>query len=142
MTDRNETNTSPNLGRLVPILLSALFVGSIIWSFLYETLLPLWTAGDVRSIILHLVGFPIILAGAALFAYGGYLLVRDTFSAMADPHLKQNTATIKDDAAPAETVRRARWANARFLFRSWKPGALRMAAGFALIALGGWLINL
>ena len=142
MGHNGKNNGSPNLGRLALILLGVLFVGSIIWSFLYETLLPLWTAGDVRGIVLHLVGFPIILAGTALFAYGGFVLVRDTFSAMADPQLKDNVTTIEDDAAEPEAVKQARWANARFLFRAWKPGALRMAAGFALIALGGWLINL
>ena len=142
MTHKKETNGNANLGRWALILLGILFLGSIIWSFLYETLLPLWSAGDVGAIVRNLVGFPIILAGTALFTYGGYLLVRDTVSAMADPHLKQNTATIKDEAAPPEAVRQSRWANARRLLRAWKPGALRMAAGFALIALGGWLINL
>lgn len=141
MSRKNRTNGSPNLGRLALILLGTLFVGSIIWSFLYETLLPLWTAGDVGAIVRNLIGFPIILAGTATFAYGGFGFVRDTFSAMADPQLKENTAAIKDDAAPQDSVRRARWANARLLFRAWKPGALRIAAGFALIALGGWLIN-
>lgn len=142
MSRKKETNGRPNFGRLALILLGAVFVGSIIWSFLYETLLPLWSTGDVRGVILHLIGFPIILAGTAIFAYGGYVLVRDTFSAMADPRLKDNVGTIEDKSASREAVKRARWANARFLFRSWKPGALRMAAGFTLIALGGWLINL
>lgn len=129
-------------GKWLLIALVVLFVGSIVWSFVYETLLPLLQAGDTGAAARNLLGFPIILIGTAIFAYGGFLFVRDTFGAMQDPQLHDNVSTIRADESPAESQKRARRANLRFLLGSWKAGTLRMALGFALIALGGWLINL
>ena len=142
MARKQKSSGNRGLGKWLWIGLAVLFVGSIVWSFVYETLMPILAQGDTGAAVRNLVGFPIILAGTALFAYGGLVFVRDTFSAMQDPQMAANLAHIKDDEAPGEVVRRARWKNTRLLFSSWKDGTLRMALGFGLIAIGGWLINL
>ena len=123
------------------IALAVIFVGSIVWSFLYETLMPLLAAGDTGAAVRNLLGFPIILAGTAIFAYGGYVFVRDTFRAMHDPQMNEKLGQIRDDDAPRDAVNTARRQNLSLLLRSWKAGSLLLALGFGLIAVGGWLIN-
>lgn len=138
---RKQEQDSP-LGKWILIALAVLFVGSIIWSFLSETLMPLLAAGDTGAVARNLAGFPIILAGTAIFAYGGFVFVRDTFSVMQSPQMVENVANIRDDETPQDARRRAQRASLRALVGAWKDGALRMALGFGLIAIGGWLINL
>lgn len=142
MTQKQRSSGRTNYGKWLLIALLIIFVGSIIWSFIYETLMPLMAQGDPGAVVRNLIGFPIILAGTALFAYGGFVFVRDTFSAMANPQLRQNVEQINDKSAAPDAVKQARWQNFRYLVASWKAGALRMALGFGLIAIGGWLINL
>lgn len=45
-------------------------------------------------------------------------------------------------AGPGTDLLRLRWCNFKHLLGAWLPGALRMALGFGLLALGGYLINL
>lgn len=138
---RSSSKFKGQLGKWVGIALAVLFAGSILWSIIFETLLPLWRAGDWWSIAYHLVGIPLILAGTGCIVYGGYLFLRDTFSAMAGDSVAANVALIRDDPSN-EAVSRARRENFLALLRAWRPGAAWMAAGFGLIALGGFLINL
>lgn len=139
---RGKQGQNASWGKWLLIALVVLFVGSIVWSFIYETLLPLLEAGDTGAAGRNLLGFPIILVGAAIFAYGGFVFVRDTYGAMQNPQMRENVGLIGDHESPAEAQKRARRANLRLLLGSWKSGSLRMALGFGLIALGGWLINL
>ncbi len=120
--------------------LAILFVGSILWSMWEETLLPLIRSGNTRSLWLHLVGMPIILLGTGIFVYGGIVFVRATFAALADSGLIENMRVIKGELAGDK--RKAQWANAGLLVQSWLPGLGWLGFGFALIALGGFLINL
>lgn len=142
MAQKSKSDGGFSPGKWLAIGLLILFVGSIIWSFIYETLVPLLSQGDSGAVARNLIGFPIILGGTALFAYGGFVFVRDTFGAMADPDLRQNVVEIKDKSSNPDAVKQARRQNLRMLLAAWKAGALRMALGFALIALGGFLINL
>ncbi len=142
MAQKLKSDGSSTLVKWLAIGLLILFVGSIIWSFIYETLIPLLSQGDTGAVVRNLIGFPIILGGTALFAYGGFVFVRDTFAAMANPQLRENTVEIKDKSTGPDTVKQARRQNLRMLLSAWKAGALRMALGFGLIAIGGWLINL
>lgn len=138
---RSSSKSEGQWGRWILIGLAALFVGSILWSIVFETMLPLWRAGDWWSVAYHLVGIPVILAGTGCIVYGGWLFVRDTFGAMGGDAVRDNVAIIRDESAQAD-VSRARRENFRALLRAWRPGATWMVAGFVLIALGGFLINL
>ena len=142
MSGKKTTSNDSGLGKWILIGIAVLFVGSIIWSFIAETLVPLLAAGDAGAVGRNLVGFPIILLGTAIFVYGGYVFVRDTFSAMQDSEMTANAAQIRMGQASPDELRQGRRQNLARLLRSWKDGSLRMALGFALIAAGGWLINL
>lgn len=120
------------------LLVGVLFVGSILWSMWAETVRPLLIAGDTRGVVLHLVGLPLILAGTAVIVYGGIVFVRATFAAFGNETLQQNARAIRAKQASAAM----RWQNAKILFRAWRPGTLWLLLGFALIAAGGFLINL
>ncbi|HSM56264.1 MAG TPA: hypothetical protein VK879_08930 [Candidatus Sulfomarinibacteraceae bacterium] len=138
---RSSSKSESQWGKWVLVGLAALFVGSILWSIVFETMLPLWRAGDWWSIVYHLVGIPLILAGTVCIVYGGFVFVRDTFSAMSGDAIRANVAIINEKSSKAD-VSRARRENFLALLRAWRPGATWMVAGFILIALGGFLINL
>lgn len=132
-----------NRQNLLLILIAALFCGAILWSILTETLLPLVRAGNTAGLIANLIGIPIILVGTAAIVWGGWRVVRDLFSMMASPEVKSNVQVIRQRGKPAGTQQRraAQRANLRHWFTTLVPGALRMLLGFALIAIGGYLIN-
>lgn len=119
----------------------ALFVGSVVWSALVETLLPLAAAGNMRDFFLNLVGITVAFIGTAVFVYGGVRVVRDTFHTMGDPQVMANVIVVREKPSRAD-VARARRENTAALWRGWKPGLLWMLGGFAILALGSVFINL
>jgi hypothetical protein len=142
MSGAKGDKSGPDWVKWIVIVLAVLFVGSVLWSFIAETLLPYLAEGNSGAVLRNLVGFPIILLGTAIFVYGGYIFVRDTFGAMQSPQLRANVVQIREGGTSRDAISRARRENFWMLLRSWKAGTLRMVLGFALIALGGWLINL
>jgi hypothetical protein len=127
----------------VLISVVALFVGSIIWSIISETLLPLYQAGDTRGLLYNFIGIPVILAGTCVIVYGGFVFLRGMFSAFGDETLQQNIPVVRgqvEDSAVA--VSKARRENFLILVRAMRPGLSWMVGGFLLIAIGGFLINL
>lgn len=120
----------------IPLL--GAFVAAILWSFVTETLLPLHRGGHTTEMYLNLIGFPIILFGTAVFAYGGYLIVRNTWRLFNSPEVAANYDLIKADTGKrAEASAR----NRNILFQAWKPGAIKLLLGFSLIATGSVIIN-
>lgn len=131
----------PNWGKWILIGIGVLFIGSILWSMWFETLLPLIRSGDTAAVVNNVLGLPIILLATAVIVYGGFLVVRATLTTMGDAQLVQNIAIIR--AREDKTaVRRAQRQNMMALFRAWRHGSALMLLGFGLMALGGWLINL
>ena len=122
--------------------LGLLFVGSIIWSIVFETLLPLWREGDRVGLTNNLIGIPIILAGTAVIVYGGFRFLRDMFAVSQNERLQANAALLQDKTADPAAVHQARWENFKLLLLAWQAGFLWIIGGFLLIAVGGFLINL
>jgi hypothetical protein len=122
------------------VLLGLLFLGSIGWSIWFDTLAPLVREGDYQALVFNLVGIPIILAGTAVIVYGGYLIVSRTFTLFEDEAFMQTVARIRQ--RPSSGERRQVWA-VQFAYyrRAWAAGAAWILAGFALMAVGGYLIN-
>lgn len=121
-------------------LVGILFIGSIFWSIVAETLLPLLRAGDTRGFIFNLIGIPLTLLGTAGIAYGGYLLVRDTFRAYGDAELQAGVAVIRQKPS-ADQMQAARRRNLQLLWQAWRPGLVWLVGGFLFIAAGGFIIN-
>ena len=117
--------------------LGALLVGSVIWSMLFETLLPLIRRGQMLSAFLHIIAFPLVFLGLGVLIWGAILFLRGTFGAFQDEELQRNLEDIQAKRAGMDQ----RWTNALILFRSWRRGALVMALGFAIIALSGFTMN-
>jgi hypothetical protein len=118
-------------------LLGALFVGSILWSMIFETLAPLWRAEATLEFWLNVTGMPIILAGVSVLVWGAWVFLRGTYGALGDEELVRNVAAIR----AGEASGKQRWRNGQILFKAWRRGFLIMLAGFGLIALGGITIN-
>lgn len=134
---KNQTKT--DWGKLALWGVGLLFVGSIFWSIIYETLLPLWQTGRTGELLANLVGIPIILLGTAVIVYGGYHSVKGVLKMMADPTVAANVATLKHGRG--DDVGTARRQNLRLWWQSLWRGLLIMLGGFGLIAIGGFLIN-
>jgi hypothetical protein len=114
----------------------------ILWSFITETLFPLYKSGQQDEFLYNIIGFPIILIGTGIFVYGGIVFYRDTKNLFENPELFLNIETIRNKTAPKESVKSARMANTKMLFTAWKKGFFRLMVGAVLIALGGITINL
>jgi len=67
-----------------------LFIGSIFWSIIAETLLPLLRAGDTRGFFLNLFGIPLTLLGTGAIVYGGYRFVVSTLGTFVSPEMQAN----------------------------------------------------
>jgi hypothetical protein len=137
-----EASTTDKIIRWFGLLILAGFIASILWSMWVDTLLPLMRAGDTRALTFNLIGLPTILLGTGLIVYGGLLFVRSTFTSMAAPQIVENIARIRAGVSAPHDLRRARIENLKALWNAWKRPLLWLASGFALIALGGLLINL
>ncbi len=127
-------------GKILLALIASLFVGAILWSIGFESLLPLWLAGDMEMLARNLIGIPIIFIGLGLFIWGALRFIPATYTAMSAPELRERVKLIRS-SAPKEIISQARKENFIALIRAWKPALLYMLAGFTLIAFGGWLIN-
>lgn len=112
--------------------------GSILWSIFYETLLPLWRAGNSRELMANLAGIPVILLGTAVIIYGGFHSVKGVLQMLADPTVVANIAIIKEGNGNVGAARRQ---NIRLWWQSLWRGLLIMLGGFGFIALGGTIIN-
>jgi hypothetical protein len=117
------------------------FITSILWSMWADTLKPLIQTGDIRALLFNILGLPIILLGTGIFVYGGLLFLRRTFTVMDAPESVENITLIQSGESTPEELRRARMENLKALWNAWKPPLFWLAIGFALIALGGFLIN-
>jgi hypothetical protein len=129
---------SNRVWQIIGIGAVVLFIGSIFWSIWFETLLPLLRAGDTAGLSANLIGIPIILAGTAVFCYGGFTFVRATFSVFGDlGALPKHEAKQFSQLAQQEKGRRVR----ALLWKAWQRPLLWLALGFGLIAVGGFIIN-
>lgn len=115
---------------------------AILWSVITETLMPLYRNQDYHEFLYNLLGIPIIFIGTGIFAYGGYVFVKDTFSKFSDDQLAENIRIIKSSSASREEVSRAKKENRKTLFSAWRRGSLLLLLGAILIACGGIIINL
>jgi hypothetical protein len=138
---RKKTSASDKFFRIFGWLILIGFVASILWSMWVDTLQPLIRTGDTRALILNMIGLPVILLGAGIFVYGGLLFVRRTFNALGATQTAENMALMRGGKLPPGELRQARMQNLKALWDAWKHPLLWLASGFALIALGGFLIN-
>lgn len=122
------------------ILAGALLVGSILWSVVFETLLPLAQAGHWQELTANLVGIPVIFAGTAAMIWGCLLFVLATFEGMASGERAALSEMERKGIRGAERRAAQRAMLERFLV-VWRPGILWLAGGFMVILAGGWWIN-
>ncbi|MDK1081232.1 MAG: hypothetical protein QGD88_07100 [Anaerolineae bacterium] len=130
-----------SITKLFWITFGVLFIGSIIWSIIFETIMPLIRANAIDELILNIVGIPVILAGTIIFIRGGWIFFRDVYSLMGTEEIQVNIDIIRAKSDP-QTIKQARRKNIILLWQSWKPGLKQLAWGFFLIAVGGMGINL
>lgn len=115
-------------GKLFWLFIAFLFTIFMAWSVLYETLLPLWSAGDTIGFQRNLIGIPILFLGIGLFCYSAFRFLRDTFSATQNPdHNPARGKSNQSQKIPRLTP----------LIRAWLPSFFIFLASVALIAMGG-----
>lgn len=133
-----QPETGNGLAKFVGILLIVVFIGSMVWSVIFETLLPMWRAEQILEMRLNIFGIPFIFSGAGVFIYGGLIFVRGTLNALWSDEMIAERAKIS--AAPRDS-NTARWQTLWLLFNGWKRGLLWLGVGFGLIVIGSVLIN-
>ena len=115
-------------GKIILTGVAVLFLGSIGWSIVVETLLPLARSGDWRALVFNLIGIPLILLATAMIVYGSLLVVRHMFMFMGDAQTQADIARLRT----REDAQGARRRNLRRWFRALGPGLIWMALGFGV----------
>lgn len=138
-----------SLWRIIGLLAATIFVGSVIWSLWYETLLPFIKQENYLAVGFELVGFSIAWFGVEFMAYGGFIVIRNTWclfiedtTFQANVEIVQHRRRPLPQKVPPEIVRQARMENLRLLWRAWRPGLSWMALGWIVVALSGFFIAL
>lgn len=66
--------------RVLLALAGAAFAAFMLWSVLFETMLPLIQAERWPELALNLAGVPLVFGGTGLLVWSAWLLLRDAFS--------------------------------------------------------------
>jgi len=115
----------------------------ILWSVVTETLIPLYNAKTYDEFIYNLFGVPLTLFGTCVFAYGGWVFVRDTArELLQNDKISGNLEIIKNKENQSDIIKAAKIENSKFLLKTWKKGSLFMLFGALTVSVGGLLINL
>ncbi|MBI5402881.1 MAG: hypothetical protein HY959_05745 [Ignavibacteriae bacterium] len=115
----------------------------ILWSVVFETLIPLYEKKAYDEFAYNLTGIPLLIFGTGLFSYGGFVFVRDTLRELAlNEKVAINLEIIRNKISPREKIRAARSENTRFLLSAWKKGSFLMFIGIVFISAGGVTINI
>jgi len=127
---------------MILILVAVFLVGSVLWSVIFETLLPLYRDGDTAAFIANLIGIPIILAGTVVIVYGGLRVVRGMFGFMTVAAVEADMQTEQDSIAKSKGRGGSQRAGSfRYWLMAWVPGGPLMLLGFLLIGIGSFIIN-
>jgi hypothetical protein len=115
----------------------------ILWSVVTETLIPLCRGKHYDEFTYNIFGIPLIIIGVGLFAYGGWVFVRDTHNLFDNNfQLAENLDIIRNKTQPKEKIKTARNKNTKLLCLTWKKGAFWLLIGAIFIIAGGLMLNL
>ncbi len=117
-------------------------LGSCVWSFIFETLIPDLKYGYYVPLLLDVAFVVLILASLPLMIHGAVLLYIGAAALDESVEYKQAGYIIQDETASPEEVRQARRLIFSLLWKAWKPGLKWFIPGVALLALGAWVGNL
>jgi hypothetical protein len=126
--------------KLTLLFYAFLFTVFMAWSVLYETLLPLYRAGDMDAFNRNLAGIPLIFIGVGLFCYSAFRFLRDTLNYSKSPKVNLSESELKPNKR-GEPIRSPRNYQLPPLLRAWLPAFFLFISSVILIALGSWLIN-
>jgi hypothetical protein len=124
------------LGLIAGLLL--LVVG---WSMLTETLLPLARAGAYAELALNCLGLPILIAGIAVFVWGGLFFAGHTYALMDTEAFGERAIRLRARETPRDERRILEHAQLRSLWQAWRPGLAWLLLGAGFISLGSLIIN-
>lgn len=131
-----------NIGKYIIYAIAVIFFGALVYSAVTETLIPLREEGKKDEFFHNLIGIPVIFAGTAIFIYGGYRIVKDTFAVLNNEKLISNTSKIRTNEVSKEIKSTARKENFQMLITAWIKGAKYLGIGALLIIAGGIIINI
>lgn len=117
-------------------LAAAAFVGSVLWSMWVDELAPR-RADGAGAVALGAAGLASVLVGVGIIVSALPAAFRGWSQMMGDPDVQARIASIRAGG----DVRAARRENVRAWGRAFGPALGRIVAGFAVLAVGGWLLN-
>ncbi len=145
--DKNHRSTF--ILRIIGLLAIIIFMGSVIWSLWFDTLLPFIKQKNYIAVGLELVGFSVAWLGVGFAGYSTLIIIRNTIRLFSEKGVFQSNLEIVQrkhwhlsEQVPSKLIWQARKENFIMLWNAWKPGLAWMALGWMAIAIGGFFMRL
>jgi hypothetical protein len=145
--DKNHRSTF--ILRIIGLLAIIIFVGSVIWSLWFDTLLPFIKQKNYLAVGLELVGFSVAWLGVGFMGYSTLIIVRNTIRLFSENGVFHSNLEIVQrkhwhlsEQVPSKLTWQARKENFIMLWNAWKPGLAWMALGWMAIAVAGFFMRL
>ena len=126
--------------KIVLAFFGFLFVLALAFSVVFESLLPLWRAGELQMLYRNLIGIPLIFIGVGMFIWSALRFLWDGLQAINHPEINQQKIKGEDGFGDGRAGA-SRKIPLRNLIKAWRVSFLLFVIAFSLMAAGGWLIN-
>lgn len=142
MHNPSETKSETTILNLKTFVLIFLALLSILaYSFITETILPVFENKNVAFGITCIVGFLILVSGSALLAYIGFVFSKRTFLLFQEnDKLNENILLLRNQETSSETKKRIRKENFKFLIQNWRPTFKYFGLAVLLIIFGAVIV--
>lgn len=120
--------------------LGFLFVLALAFSVVFESLLPLWRAGDTEMLWRNLIGIPLIFIGLGFFIWSALRFLWDFLELFNGAEFDARNKG-QNEGQQGENQRSSRSVRWVLMLKTWRPSFLLFVLAFSLMAVGGWLIN-
>ncbi len=115
----------------------------LMYSFLTDTILYFFRIGQTANGIAGIAGFMILAFGVAIFAYAGFMFVRNTLHQFRDnDKLAQNYLDIRNREKSRDKKLELRKENFGFLMEAWRPAFIPFGLATLLIIGGAIILNI
>ncbi len=139
----NKSSGGSRIARIILLLGALACIGSILWSFWVETLMPILQRGEYIAAGLTATAFLLFMIGAGCMVYSAYIFLRNTYRLFRDATFQQSVHIVQNRKnCPPDRVRQARKENLRALWLAWRPALPWMVLGWLIFAIGGVVIHL
>lgn len=132
----------PKINYKAILIIASILLVILSYSFVKETILPVFKRGEVWLGILGVISFIILIFGVSILALGAFIIVKDTMYLIQNNQLLNNVAIIRNKESSKDEKRMARKENFAFLISTWKYSFKYLGVATLLIVTGGIMLNI